>query len=172
MLLGMKTWIALLCALTMMLTALPLLADEAPTVTSRTQWSTVKSLYGSGGGDAVFGKSSLEPQTLWIPGVPSLGPNKPSLEAIPLPDGRVVAMDALLRILHEKRPDLEIWSDENLQAIIGQDRFWGGAWKWIKDHVTFSASHFGLSIELMTGDNCVQISWSWFYSEMILVSPC
>lgn len=128
-------------------------------------WSTVKSHYGQ-----VSGERSSGPRK---PGATS----KPTLEAIPCPDGELRTVVELLRMANDLYPEDELWRDPDLRAVIFQERgWWADTMKWIKENVKFSIDYFGINIEVYTEDDlgqpvCTQFSWAW-NAGVPYLGPC
>ena len=137
----------------------------AQAATTVEDWSTVKSHYGESFGDRDPGKPLV------------LGEVKPTLEAIPCPDGRTRTMVELLRLAHDLYPKDKVWADPELRALISADRgWWSELLKWMKDHVKFSIDYFGINIEVFTEDEfgeevCTQFSWAW-NAGIPYLGPC
>jgi hypothetical protein len=125
--------------------------------------SGIKALYGE---EAAPRGASLEPQTLSGP----TGTIKPSLEAIPCPDGITRNVLEILVRVRQANPELPIWDEPELVQALSGER---GFWKWIKDHVKFSIDAFGLHISLHgDGGFCGQITVMWWDGWNATWEPC
>lgn len=142
-------------------------ATEGRCATVDQHWGTVKSLYGAVGerGASLQGPTLENPNA--NPGV------KPSLEALPCPDGRTRHVVEVLRLAREAYPEAELWRQPALRDGLAGERGIRDFFKWIKDHVTFSVSGFGLTIEVAgEEDNCTQFTWFWFGDGNYYLGPC
>lgn len=145
-------------------------------------WSAVKSLYGP----VAATREAASPDKQTLAGPPAGGltgspydalTDRPTLEAIPLPDGSVVDIVTLLRMAKRAHPDLPLWHEPALaqldEAGALERNIFGSIWKWIKDHITFTIAAFGIGIQIQTDDTCTEIIISWDGDgPLFTVLPC
>lgn len=147
------------------------------------RWGTVKSLYGPVAASARGVASPDKPALAGPPGNALTGPpynaltDRPTLEAIPLPDGSVVDIVTLLQMVKRAHPDLPLWEEPALahldEAGSLERNIFGSIWKWIKDHIKFTIAAFGIGIQIQTDDTCTEIIISWSGDEpFFMVMPC
>lgn len=123
----------------------------------------IKALYG----DESAGRgATLQPQTLSNPN----GGVKPTLEAIPCPDGITRSALEILALARAANPELPIWDEPELARALSGER---GVWQWIKDHMKFSIDAFGLHFQLHNdGGFCGQLTVMWWDGWHTTWEPC
>ncbi|MBM4117057.1 hypothetical protein FJ251_04825 [bacterium] len=122
----------------------------------------IKALYG---GETAGRGASLQPQTLSDP-----GGIKPTLEAIPCPDGVTRSALAILALVRAANPELPIWKEPALVQALSGER---GVWQWIKDHIKLSIDAFGLHFQIHgDGDFCGQLTVMWWNGWNATWEPC
>jgi hypothetical protein len=124
--------------------------------------SGVKALYGETDGER---GATLEPQTLSNPHADI----KPTLEAIPCPDGRTRSALEILALARQANPELPIWDCPELAQALSGER---GVWQWIKDHVKITINAFGLHFQFYNDDFCGQLTVMWWDGWNTTWEPC
>lgn len=149
-------------------------ASRAAPTPQDARWGTVKSLYG----DVAATRGIPSPDRPPLSDPPYNGlVDHPTLTAIPLPDGSVVDIITLLRMVKRTHPDLPLW-DEPALAQLGEDgvlerNIFGAIWAWLKDHVKIVIGAFCISFQITTGDTCTEIIIGWNGDNPgIMVMPC